>query len=936
MSNLPTGTVTFLFTDIEGSTKRWELYPQQMRSALSRHDTLLREAIESSGGYIFKTMGDAFCAAFASPHDALGAALSLQRSLANEEWPIEIGGMRVRAALHTGVVDEQGGDYFGQPVNRVARLLSTGHGGQTLLSDSTYELVRDNLPTVQLSDLGEHRLKDLIRPEHVYQVVAVGLPAMFPLLKTLDNRPNNLPVQPTLLVGRENEVAEVVALLRREGARLVTLAGTGGTGKTRLSLQVAAEMLDQLSDGVWFVELSALTDHNLVLPTIAGVLGVKETSGQPLIETLKGYLKEKEVLLVLDNFEQVVDAALHITQLLAACPKLKILVTSRVPLRLRGEKEYPVPPLLLPDHRPGHLPPLERLTQYDSVRLFIERASDIKTDFKVTNESAPAVAEICVRVDGLPLAIELAAARVRLFTPEALLSRLSSRLNVLTGGARDLPARQQTLRGAIDWSYDLLDDGEKQLFRRLAVFIGGSTPEAIEAVCNADRDLQIDVLEGVESLVTKSLLRQDAGSNGEPRFMMLETIHEYAREKVEEIGETEGLRREHALYFMKLCEEADIQFRGANLPEWLDKIQSEQDNIRALLQWALEAENGDLETGMRTAGSLSRFWGKRGNWQEGRNWLTRLLMSDSGMSSDMQFSAISSMQQSRTIGRAKALGAAASFQGERELALSLATDALTLARELDFKQGIADGLHGLGYYLHIAGNLEECLPFYRESLDISRQLHDYQGMTNNLARLGDVAAEREDYVSAKALYEEALSLNRRVGNKSGISACLSGLGEMARLQGDHESAEGYYEQALGIGREIRSRNTILDLVGNLGHVRLHRGDVQAAYDLFSEGLRLAEQQGAWDYVDNYFIGMAGVQAYRQQPRTAATLFGVVDQLKEAAGIPIQPADRQEYEHYLAVASVQLDPNTWNTLWMEGRAMSMEQALAYALEDTTRG
>jgi predicted ATPase/class 3 adenylate cyclase len=557
MSSLPTGTVTFLFTDIEGSTKLWEKNPEGMQAALARHDEVLRSAIEERGGFVFKTGGDAFCAAFPTAPDALEAALSVQRALLEEES--EIGPLRVRMALHTGAAEERGGDYFGPPLNRVARLLSAGHGEQVLLSLPTQELVRDQLPAgAGLRDLGERRLKDLFRPERVFQLVASELPSEFPPLRTLDAFRNNLPVQPTPLVGREQEVAQVCERLRSPEVRLLTLTGPGGTGKTRVGLQAAAELLEEYEDGIFFVSLADVTDPDLLASTIAEALGVTEGGDQPPEELLKGYLRDREILLVLDNFEQVLEAAPLLDELLSTALHLKVLATSRAALRLYGEHEFPVPPLSLPDpKRP--LPP-ESLTQYEAVRLFVERAKAVKPDFSVTNENAPAVAEICVRLDGLPLAIELAAARIRLLPPKAMLARLGSRLKLLTGGARNLPERQRTLRGAIEWSYGLLPPEERTLFARLSVFAGGRTLDAMEAICNPEGEL--DVLEGVQSLLEKSLIRQEEGPEGEPRFLMLETIHEYAREKLEESKEAEETKAAHAGYFLAMSEEAEPELKG--------------------------------------------------------------------------------------------------------------------------------------------------------------------------------------------------------------------------------------------------------------------------------------------------------------------------------------------------------------------------------------
>ncbi|HSH81837.1 MAG TPA: adenylate/guanylate cyclase domain-containing protein, partial [Herpetosiphonaceae bacterium] len=620
MADLPTGTVTFLFTDIEGSTTRWEHQHEAMQMALTRHDAILRAAIEAHGGHVFKTVGDAFYAVFTSAPDALEAALAAQRAVAGETWD-EVEGLRVRVALHTGTVQQRDGDYFGPPLNRVARLLSTGHGGQALLSHVTHELVRDHLPAgTALRDLGEHRLKDLIRPEHVFQLVAPDLPSDFPPLRTLENRPNNLPLQLTPFIGRERELAAVCERLLDVTTRLVTLTGPGGTGKTRLALQVAADLLDHFANGVWFVDLAPIADPSLLVSTIATALGVRETGGQSLLDSLKAYLREKQLLLVLDNFEQITAVADQVAALLAAAPALKVLVTSRVPLHVRGEHEYAVPPLPLPDRAAGTSP--DRLSQYEAVRLFIDRARDVQAAFAVTNTNAPAVAEICHRLDGLPLAIELAAARVKLLSPEAILQRLDRPLKLLSGGARDLHTRQQTLRATIDWSYNLLAPKEQTLFRRLGVFTGGFDLAAVDAVCGTG-DEAGDVFDTVAALVDNSVVRPVETLDGEPRFTVLETIREYALERLEAAGETGGLRRHHVEYFLLLAERGDLELRGPNELAWLNRLETEHDNLRAALQWTLDQREAEL--GLRLVGALTLFWRYRGHWSEGHAWLERLL-----------------------------------------------------------------------------------------------------------------------------------------------------------------------------------------------------------------------------------------------------------------------------------------------------------------------
>ncbi len=495
---LPTGTVTLLFSDIEGSTRLLQQMGARYADVLASCRHLLRAAFQEWKGYEVDTQGDGFFAAFARASDASGEPSRTAEG------------------------------YVGLDVHRAARIMGVGHGGQVLLSHTTHDLVEHSLPEgVSLRELGEHRLKDLQHPSRLFQLVIAGLPGDFPPLKTLDSHPNNLPVQLTRFIGRGQEVTAVQHLLHREGVRLVTLTGPGGTGKTRLGLQVAAELSGCFAEGVFFVNLAPISDPELVVPTIAQTLDIKETADQSLLDLVKAFLRERQVLLVLDNFEQVVSAAVQVAELLAACPKLKVVVTSRAVLHVRGEQEYAVPPLALPD--PKRLPDLVALAQYEAVALFIQRAQAVKPEFQVTNANAPAVAEICTRLDGLPLAIELAAARSKVLPPQALLARLRQRLAVLTSEARDVPARQQTLRSTIEWSYQLLDAEEQRLFRQLCIFVGGCTLQAAEAVCvtPGDGDTTRSVLDGVSSLIDKSLLRQSEQEGEEPRLVMLETIREY-------------------------------------------------------------------------------------------------------------------------------------------------------------------------------------------------------------------------------------------------------------------------------------------------------------------------------------------------------------------------------------------------------------------------
>jgi predicted ATPase/class 3 adenylate cyclase len=624
MPGISTGTVTILFTDIEGSTHLWEQFPHAMQGALARHDALLRQAVQAHNGHVIKSTGDGLHAMFEAAGDAVLAVIAAQRALQTEPWG-EIGPFWVRMGLHTGEVVQREGDYFAPAMNRAARLMAAGHGGQILLSAATYELVRDHLPAgVIIRDLGEHRLKDLIRSERIFQLGAADLRVSFPSLNTLDSRPNNLPAQSTSFFARERALAALRALLDRPDVRLLTLTGPGGIGKTRLSVQLAAELLDTYAHGAFFVPLAALSDPMLVASAIAQVLGLREAGDRPLQETLLSYLRDKELLLILDNFEQVVSAAPLVGALVAGAPQLKVVVTSRRVLDLSGEQQFAVPPLTVPE--PQRVVSLDVLTQYEAVALFIQRAQLAKPDFVVTNDNAPAVAEICARLDGLPLAIELAAARIKVLPPAALLARLEHRLPLLTGGARDSPVRQQTMRSAIAWSYDLLHEREKVLFRRLSVFVGGCTLRAVEAVCDAQGTLGPDVLDSISTLVDESLLRLQAGlsieqeGSGEPRFGMLDTIREYALERLAESGEGDTIRQHHAAYYLGMVDEADAQLRGVERQLWLDRLEVEHDNLQAALGWS-ETEARDTEAGSRLVGALSWFWFLRGYLKPGARWL---------------------------------------------------------------------------------------------------------------------------------------------------------------------------------------------------------------------------------------------------------------------------------------------------------------------------
>jgi predicted ATPase/class 3 adenylate cyclase len=765
MADLPRGTVTFLFTDIEGSTAIWERDREAMATAVARHLALLDAAISAHGGVHFKTVGDGVQATFPTAPQAVAAAFEAQRALCAEDWR-GVGELRVRMALHAGEAEPDAlGDFLTAPLNRLSRLLSAGHGGQILLSQTVQQLSRAALPAGnELRDLGEHRLRDLLEPERIFQLLHPELPDRFPTLKTLESRPNNLPLQPTPFLGREREVSEVVERLGRPDVRLLTLTGPGGTGKTRLALQAAAELLEDFANGVFFVDLAPLIDPDLVPGAIAAVLGVREEGGRRVHERLRDVLSPQTLLLVLDNFERLTKAAIVVSELLIACPGLKVLATSRVPLHVRAEQLYPVPPLTLPG--PAESSDAGAIAHSEAVQLFVERAQAARPDFALTVPHAPVVAEIVRRLDGLPLAIELAAARVRLLPPAALLKRLESRLSVLTGGPRDAPVRQRTLRDEIAWSYGLLSNDEQALFRRLAAFVGGCTLAAAEAVAGRDGDL--DVFAGLGSLVDSSLVRQDE-HDGEPRFTMLETIREYGLERLTESGEEPAVRKSLAAYFLALAQAAEPELTGPTQFTWLAQLETEHSNLRAVLEWTLEH---DAETALRLAGALGRFWRYRAYFTEGRSWLERALAEGpAGMTQD----------------RAKALhgaGVLARQQSDYRQAAVLLDEALAHYRELGDEHGVADALDGLGNVALGQGDLERAEKLFEEVLRLWRSQEDTNGIARALDDLGSVAQSRGELERAMALKEQSLGLYRKLQDEWNVARLLNNLGYTASEAGD--------------------------------------------------------------------------------------------------------------------------------------------------------
>jgi predicted ATPase/class 3 adenylate cyclase len=872
---LPRGTLTFLFTDIEGSTKLLNaLGTDRYHEVLEAHTEALRRAFAK--GHEVRIEGDALFMVFATAQDALEAAANAQRALAKTAFP-HGAVVRVRMGMHTGegtpASEKAGADYVGIDVHRAARIAAVAHGGQVLASGATRMLAGTDLPEgVALRDLGDHRLKDLAQPERIYQLVIDGLPTEFPALRTLDRTPNNLPTQVTTFIGREQEIRAGLKLL--DGTRLLTLTGPGGTGKTRLSLQLAAEAAASFPDGAFWVSLAPISDPGLVPSTIAHALGVQVSGSELPIDRVTEHLRDKTLLLVLDNFEQILSAAPTVSTLLDAARGVKVLTSSRAPLRISGEQELPVPPLELPDlERP---PSLEVLAQSDAVRLFIERARAVKPDFMVTAENASAVAEIVFHLDGLPLAIELAAARVKLLTPQAMLPRLKQGLDLLASASRDRTDRQRTLRGAIAWSYDLLDDGMKRLFARCAVFVGGAHLEQLEAVCGQSKDIGRDALDGVSELVDQSLLRQNDVA-GEPRFRMLVTIREFALERLVAGGEHDELNGRHCAAYVEFVERAQPELQGKDQKRWLDRLELEHDNVRAALEFAISSGRADDAASIVYA--LWRFWQSRGYLQEGRSWAERALVVP-GASPALRLRLL------------EATGGLVYWMGDPAMVTHYLA-ALDLARELRDAKEIALAAYNLSFAYTIPDrDMAQGRALLEEALALFRELGDAAGVGRTSFALSNVLSHgtgpsREDLVLARTMVGEALQVHRTFSNQFDLIWDLHMAGLVALKLDDREAARQAWIEASGLLMAAGDMSGLVLMLSNFAELAKAGGDLERHDVLVGAWSALTTRTG---------VGLAaifGQTEAREQPDTI-------------------PAERQP--------AVQ-----------RGLAMKLDDALAYARE-----
>lgn len=861
-----------MFTDIEGSTRLLQdLGIARYRAVQGEHASILRDAIAQGGGVEVRTEGDSFFVAFPTAVGAVRAAVAAQRNLAAHAW--SEAPVRVRMGLHAGEGELGGDDYLGIDVNRAARIAAAGHGGQVLLSESTRALALQSLPEgVELRDMGEHRLKDISHPERLHDLVIAGLPADFPPLKTLGLRPNNLPLQLTSFVGRVKEIEELMQLLA--GTRVLTITGPGGAGKTRLALQLAAEVLGDFNDGVFFADLSTLADSTLVSSAIAGALGIADTSGRSILETLEDHLREKQLLLVADNFEQVVEAAPVIERLVAVSPAIKVLVTSRAPLSVRGEQQYEIPPLERPDwERTTDLPSLCRL---EAVRLFMERARAVRPEFTVTEANAAAVAEITSRLDGLPLAIELAATKTKLLTAEQVLTQLGKGLGILSSKVLTLPERQRTLRGAIAWSYDLLSEADRRLFARLSVFSGGWSLESAEAVCDLE-DLGMDTLEGLASLVNNSLVARAETPEGESRYYMLLTIKDYADEQLDAQGELELMRRRHARHYFELAGEAEPHLTRDR--RWLDRCDLEHANFRAALRWAIEA--GDAEAAQSGAGALWRFWSWRAHLDEGQTWFGEVLAMPTG--------------KEPSAARAKALG----------------------------------GAGGIAWW---QTNIGAATEFYREALAIERELGDPKGIAEALYNHAFVAAATGDYGPAVEQFEESVALSRQIGDELGLARTLSILAARMAMIEDWDGYVRELEQVVAIWRANGDHFHLGDNLAGLALGYAKAGRYAEAWSAGLEALQVAVDDDIAVGVVGGLLTLAYLAAWEGRHEQALRLAGAYDSLHDQVGggppvdlLPLIGDPIGDARSRLPVVAAE-------RAWDEGRKMSAEEAVAFARKE----
>lgn len=912
----PTGTVVFLFTDIEGSTRLAQEYPHEMPKLLARHNAILNESIERHQGFVFRIVGDSFSAAFHTVGDAMSAAVEAQRGLQSEPWsPAPI---KVRMGIHTGAAqlkDDAQNTYEGYATLALTqRIMSVAHGGQILLSQTTQGLVRDRLAEgTELRDMGERRLKDIVSPVRIYQVVVADLPSEFPPLTTLEASNHNLPLQLTSFIGREQEIAEARELL--SSTRILTFIGPGGTGKTRLSLQVAASQLSEFKDGVWLVELAQLSDATYIISTIASTFHLRELQGVPLLETITDYLRGKQVLLVLDNCEHLIETCARLSDhLLHACSKLKIITSSREALGIAGETLYRVPSLSLPEDS------ADDLMRYEATHLFTERATKANPQFALTRDNAPYITQVCQQLDGIPLAIELAAARVKLFTPQQIAERLGDRFKLLTGGSRTALPRQQTLRALIDWSYLTLNEMEQNVLRALAVFSGGWTFEAVEFVAG-----EVEAMDGLSGLINKSLVNME-DRDGESRYRYLETIRQYAMEKLLESGEAVNARSRHLAYFVEYARRAQKHFETPQRLSWLTRLELEHDNIRSALGWASETDPRSL---LEMVCLLPIFWLSRSYLTEGSNWCQ---------------AAISRAEASPQPGpeldamRAEAYSALAMLsinRGDHHTGQRASQQAVDLARQLENPYQLARALNFLGLSTAFLGDSHLAFDSLHESEALCRKFSFKDELASVLQSLAYITLEfhgSEDTEQLQTYMEESLALSQGSVDPDAAVRTEGILARLAFYRGDLVDARKHADLMLDLHKQLGDQHSVTDHQSMMAHTARQIGDYHEALALYRETLPDWQKMGHRGAVAHQLECIAFIAKAQEQGERAVKLMSAADALREASKSPRTPQERIEYERELAGLRAGMYENIFHLLWAEGRSMNMEDAIHLALRE----
>jgi len=903
MPSLPSGTVTFLFTDIEGSTKLWEQQPAAMKAALAKHDSILKEAIAANQGQIIKTTGDGVHAVFTTALDGITAALGAQRQLGQTSDALRL---RVRMGLHTGEAELREGDYYGSSLNRAARIMSIGHGGQVLLSETTAQLVGEHLPAdQQLRDLGNHQLKGLLRPERIFQLVIPDLQADFPPLSSIATVTHNLPPQLTSFIGREKEIAAIHAALNT--ARLVTLTGSGGTGKTRLSMEVGTQELARFADGVWIVELAPLSDPAQIVPSLARTFGLQESPFIPLTTTVNDYLHTKKLLLILDNCEHLIAACARLADnLLHQCAGLIILASSREALGIAGEAIY---------HTPS-------LAETESIRLFVERAQAVNSKFAVSESNAQAVAQICARLDGIPLAIELAAARTKLLSADQIAARLDDRFKLLTGGSRTALPRQQTLRALIDWSYSLLSEEERALLRRLSVFAGGWTLEAAEFVCP-----DLDVLELLSQLVNKSLVVVDDADGDATRYHLLETIRQYARDKLLDANESLEARNRHGHYFLQVAEKAEPEMYQADSGKLIEMLESEWGNLQAALEWTTEQ---DIDSALRMIYALQMFWVRNGHHGQGR-FLTESVIARAEALPPLEGEA--ALKRKFWMTRAlSSLVAIAISHGDNRNASEVAAKCAAYARAIG-NNGLAaralayncSGLMAVGEIEGVEALAREALRCAQDSQDVFALGLSYGVNSEYLINVGQSPELAREYAS------QSTQLLKAGGNEWGYAIVLLGIGLAAKYKGDFKFSRENLEKILPLYQAMNDTHRVMMIMSEFGHMDRYEGKLDQAERAYRQTIAVWLKIGHRAAVANQLECLAFIAIAHEQGARAVKLLGAAEALREKIRIPMSSFERSEYDRSVAQLRAMLPEAEFNALWNAGRALTMEQGVELALQ-----